>query len=1330
MGMRVSKDKLAIAAEQNVKERDYWLNQLSGDWIKSTFPYDFPGAEVKEYRYHHLKFRFSPELFAKAVALSNGVDVKLHMIVVTGLFVLLDKYMNDDKDMMIGSPILKQDIEGEFINTVLVFKNPVRDYAGFKELLLQTREIIIKANENQNYPLEILLDRLDIPTREEEFPLFDVAILLENLHDRRCLEGIRYNMLFSFLKTAASIEGVVEYNSLLYRESTVKRIVHHYMHILEQALSNLNLKLSRVQMLSDQERQQILFDFNNTPADYPEEKTLHKLFENQTLKTPDNIVLVGNQTGHKTREISITYKELNKKSNRLAHLLNQKGVKPDTIAGIMVEPCLEMIIGILGILKAGGAYLPIDPDSPPGRIRYMLADSSVKILLAASAAQVKVKIKEESIQIIDISPLPSTSTSTLPSTCRVDPANLAYVIYTSGSTGKPKGVMVDHKNVTVYLQAFYREFNVNAMDTGIQLAPYSFDVFVEEVFPILLTGGRFIIPDASEMMHMDSLTRLIIKHRVTIIDCTPLLLNELNKLNPENDGTRDNPLKGYYIHTFISGGDVLKQEYIDRLLNIGKVYNTYGPTETTVCAAYYHFQAPALDWHDTSTGIPIGKPISNYNLYILDKNHQLVPVGVTGELFIGGPGVARGYLNNPELTSGRFLFYRSYRSYMPYISKKVYKTGDLARWLPDGNIQFLGRKDQQIKIRGFRVETGEIENRLLKHDEIKEAVVAAREDNRGDRFLCAYVVLNQEIELPGIRESLALELPHYMIPAFFVPLNQLPLTSNGKIDRNALPEPKILPGVEYVEPQNQAQKRLQTIWQEALVLEPIGINDNFFDIGGHSLKAIQVINRIHREFNVKIPLAEIFKTPTIHGLSQYIEQAARDQFVSLEPAEKREYYALSSAQKRLYLQQQMELNGTAYNMPAATTLNMKIEKGKPEQMFKILFQRHEILRTSFEVINRQPVQRIHPFHQLEFTIGYDESDEEQIYGRVENFLKPFDLSRAPLLRVGLIKTGEDEYVFMTDMHHIISDGVSIDILLNDFTRLYRGEELAPLRLQYKDFSRWQNSETQKELIKRQKLYWLTAFSGELPVLNLPTDYPRPLAQSFAGRITGFELGAEGTRALKKIALEEGVTLFILLLAAYNIFLAKISGQDDIIVGTSTASRCHPDLERIIGMFVNTLALRNYPRGDKTFKDFLNEVGERTIKAFENGDYPFEELVETVVKTRNISRSPIFDVRLTLNTIEHSAREMPEPEPPPTAGMSNSSKYDMTLYADDTGEKLEFNFQYCVKLFKQETIKRFSDYFKEIVSIIIKNKDIMLKDIKISHDYITVKSKAHQIDLDF
>jgi acyl carrier protein len=667
---------------------------------------------------------------------------------------------------------------------------------------------------------------------------------------------------------------------------------------------------------------------------------------------------------------------------------------------------------------------------------------------------------------------------------------------------------------------------------------------------------------------------------------------------------------------------------------------------------------------------------------------------------------------------------------MPYISKKVYKTGDLARWLPDGNIQFLGRKDQQIKIRGFRVETGEIENRLLKHDEIKEAVVAAREDNRGDRFLCAYVVLNQEIELPGIRESLALELPHYMIPAFFVPLNQLPLTSNGKIDRNALPEPNIEAGVEYVEPQNQAQKRLQTIWQEALVLESIGINDNFFDIGGHSLKAIQVINRIYREFNVKIPLAEMFRTPTIHGLSQYIEQAARDQFVSLEPAEKREYHALSSAQKRLYLQQQLELKSTAYNMPAVTTLNMKIEKGKPEQTFKMLFQRHEILRTSFKMINQQPVQRIHSIHQLEFTIDYDETGKEQINERVENFLNPFDLSRAPLLRMALIKTGEEEYVLMTDMHHIISDTVSYDILIRDFISLYLGEELAPLKFQYKDFSQWQTGERQKQLMKQQKLYWKKVFLSQLPVLDLPTDYPRPLVQSFAGRMTDFELEAEETGALKKIALDGGVTLFIVLLAAYNIFLAKISRQEDIIVGTATAGRNHPDLEKIMGVFLNTLALRNYPVPDKTFKNFLKEVGESTIEAFDNGDYPFEELVEMVVKTRNKSHNPIFDVRFTFNTIGQSAREMPEEQPPPNPVMHHTSKFDMTLYAQDAGEKVEFAFEYCVKIFKEETIKRFIGYFKEILSIIIKNRDIILKDIKISHDFITVKSKAHQVDLDF
>ncbi|UCH96408.1 MAG: amino acid adenylation domain-containing protein, partial [Candidatus Aminicenantes bacterium] len=770
MENRVSSHQLAIAAEQNIIEGEYWLKKLSGDLVKNNFPYDFKKKDIDKYMMREEKFNFSPGLFSALMTLSKGSDVRLHIILVTGMFILLNKYSGNN-DIIIGSSILKQEIDDQYINTLLVFRSQVRDDTSFKELLLQVKDVIIEANKNQNYPMEKLLERLNIPIVGNEFPLFDVVVLLENLYDKRFIQHIHYNMGFYFLNAGESIESVVEYNTLLYRESTIKQITRHYMNVLGQVLPDVNVRLSEIQLLSEEERKQVLFDFNHAyPAsDYPADKTLSQLFAEQAARTPDHIALIGmpRQIGRGHRTL-LTYNQLNHRVNQVAEVLKNNGVGPDTIVGLMEQFSIDMMVGILAILKAGGAYLPIDPDYPQDRIEFMLNDSRAKVLQA------------------DFVSTPGAPSSTLTlsevrSSYRVSPpATLAYIIYTSGTTGKPKGVMVEHRNVIAYLHAFYQEFEITPADTVIQLASYSFDAFVEEVFPLLLKGGKILIPAPFEIMDINALAWLIVKHQVSMIDCTPLLLSEFNKLN--SPSLPENPFKS--VHIFISGGDVLKREYVDNLLNIGKVYNTYGPTETTVCATYYHYTHSYTETGDDTvidSTIPIGKPIANYSIYILDKSNTPVPIGVTGELCIVGDGVTRGYLNCPELTAEKFCYknflLKGTRGLAPLLyASLLYRTGDLARWLPDGSIEFLGRKDDQVKIRGYRIETGEIETRLMKLKQypIKEAIVMAREDKDNEKYLCAYIAAEEEFELSGLRNSLAGELPQYMIPSFFVPIREIP----------------------------------------------------------------------------------------------------------------------------------------------------------------------------------------------------------------------------------------------------------------------------------------------------------------------------------------------------------------------------------------------------------------------------------------------------------------------------------------------------------------------------------------------------------------------------
>jgi amino acid adenylation domain-containing protein len=1117
----------------------------------------------------------------------------------------------------------------------------------------------------------------------------------------------------------------------------------YFEKILYKFVKEAEIIVIKEELISDEEKQRILIDFNNTRAEYTPNETIHELFTQQVEKTPDHTAVIGpsarevGSDASPAQFIQITYSQLNKESHQLAQSLRKKGVHSLTnpIVAIMVERSIDMIIGILGVLKAGGAYLPIDPGYPPERIDYMLKDSNAKILLTAPPDQVEIKVTEKSIEMIDISKGFSYSTLTLTSR-KINSANLAYVIYTSGSSGKPKGVLVEQGNLTAYLFAFFQEFNIQFTHTAIQLGSYTFDAFIEEVFPVLLRGGKLIIPGQSRLMDMDLLSRSIINHHVNIINCTPLLLSEFNKFCSTDRECK--PLKR--VQTFISGGDALRREYVDNLLDIGTVYNTYGPTETTVCASYYRY-CPGDNQSAVSPGIPIGKPICNYRILILAKFNQLQSMGAPGEICISGDGVTKGYLNNPELTAEKFTYYYllSTQSAGPL---RIYRTGDLARWLPDGNIEFLGRIDRQVKVRGYRIELGEIESQLLKYEKIKEAVAKVNDgprnnndgfESRGD-CICVYFVADSLVNISELKKYLSTNLPYYMEPAFYKQIEKIPLTPSGKVDPKALPLPEVKEEGGYIGPGNELEESLVEIWSEVLGIDKniIGIDANFFALGGHSLKVIALVARIHKKLKLKIKIAEIFKRPRVRELAGYLKEAAKDKYKSIESAEQKEYYSLSSAQKRIYILQQIEVGSTVYNMPEFIPLAREYDPGKIENTIKTLIKRHESLRTSFYMIDEEPVQRIHD--EVEFEVEYYDLATEDTEGTgkkeeihnskfiIQNsFICSFDLSHAPLLRIMLVKTTEAQHLLLVDMHHIISDGVSHEILVKDFMTLSEGEELPPLQIQYKDFSQWQGSEKEKENTRRQEEYWLKGFTGKIPVLNLPTDFLRPAIQSFEGGEVCFEIRGEESAALKKLSLNAGATLFMVLLGVVNVLLAKLSSQEDVIVGTPTAGRRHADLEKIIGMFVNTLALRNYPFGEQTFREFIYDIKKRTLEAFENQEYPFEDLVERVAVNRDAGRNPLFDIMFVLHNVERipgvrvknkTINQSVQNFSPGDENIVQVAKFDLTLTAVEVDRSLLFIFQYCTKLFTRETINRFSDYFKEIVSTIAKEPDKRLSQIEI------------------
>jgi fengycin family lipopeptide synthetase D len=755
----------------------------------------------------------------------------------------------------------------------------------------------------------------------------------------------------------------------------------------------------------------------------------------------------------------------------------------------------------------------------------------------------------------DMNALYSFSPGALPLQLSSD--SLAYIIYTSGTTGKPKGVAVEHKSLLNFIIWRITNYCYSEQDVTLQLLSYGFDGF----------ATNFIAAE-EKILDYEHIAATIKNKKVTNISLVPGMYESLL----ENSQSRD--LES--LRCVVLGGEKARANLVEKSKALNprlKLINEYGPTEATVTAA------ANLSMVETQTGV-IGRPISNVRIYILDSTSRfnLQPVGAAGELCIAGDGLARGYLNNPELTAEKFN--RSYKSYRTYI---FYKSGDLARWLPDGNIEFLGRIDQQVKIRGFRIELGEIESRLLKHDLVKEVVVIDRApDNSGDKYLCAYIVPVRAGAADGLGEYLSGQLPDYMIPTTFIEVHKVPMTPGGKVDRKALPAPHAAAGEDetYAAPRDKIEKKLAAIWADVLNISPaaVGIDDNFFQLGGHSLKATVLTAKIHKELNIKLPLAEIFKTPTIRGLSGSIKlnPFSQDRYTPIEPTEEKEFYILSSAQKRLFILQQMEKDSIAYNGPQIIVLDGKLDTLKFEETFRKMITRHESLRTSIQIVAEEPVQVIHPPGDVTFEIEYHETMMPPVENIVQNFVRPFDLSRVPFFRVGLIKRAEDRSILLVDMHHIITDGISSRILIKEFMALYGGEELPPLTLQYKDYALWQNSEKQRQSLKQQEAYWLKQLAGEIPVLDLPLDYHRPPVQSFEGRTLPFEIEYEERKALEKTASGEGVTLFTLVLAIYNTLLAKLSGQEDIIVGIDVAGRRHAELEPIIGMFVNALALRNFP----------------------------------------------------------------------------------------------------------------------------------------------------------
>lgn len=848
--------EIQLAAKQNEKEREYWINKLVGNLVRCCFPYNFSkNINAYESKNGIVKFEIPEEIALKLLEISNNSDLRLFMILIAAITALLHKYTGSN-DIIIGAPIFKQDNKGNFINTELALRNQFEDSITFKELLLQVRQTLLEATENQNYPIEVLLNRLNISSSEDNFQLLDVFVLLKNIHDSEYIRYSKPNILFSFFKTEHSINVEIEYNALHYSRVTIENIFNHLMVLMRNAFTNA--KLFDIEILLEEEQKSINM-FNDTATEYPKEKTINQLFEEQVERIPDSVALIFG-------DITLTYKELNEKANQLARLLLNKGIQADDLIGILMPRSMEMIIAIMGVLKTGGGYVPLDPDYPEERINYILEDSEAQILITQDFLKNRFHFEGEIIDIDD-KEIYKNEPSNIGKTN--GPNNLAYVIYTSGSTGKPKGVMIEHKSVNNFIKGITDTIEFNPAKTILCITTICFDIFVLETILSLSQGLKIVIADEQQQSDPILLNKVIAKNQVQMFQSTPTRIKQL--LSAEHNLTSVESITEIMV-----GGEAIRGDLLAKLKKVfrsAKIYNMFGPTETTVWSSVKELT--------NTTDITIGQPLANQQMYIVDKYNHLVPKWIPGELCIAGDGLARGYFRREELTNERFVA----NPFNP--GTKIYKTGDLALFQSNGEIQFLGRIDQQVKIRGFRIELGEIETQLLKNPKINNAVVVPLEDKDGDSYLAAYFVTNKVsgsdskeikgdtgIKTSELREFLAKTVPDYMVPSYFIPLDSIPLTPNGKIDRKSLPDPKgIIAGeVKYQAPNDEIEKELTEIWQKVLSIERIGIYDNFFVLGGHSLNAITLISQINKEYSVELSVLDIFDKPTIKEFSEFIKQ--------------------------------------------------------------------------------------------------------------------------------------------------------------------------------------------------------------------------------------------------------------------------------------------------------------------------------------------------------------------------------------------------------------------------------------------------------------------------
>ena len=1135
----------------------------------------------------------------------------------------------------------------------------------------------------------------------------------------------RFKLKLSCFDSRDRIRADLYYDPNVYDPTTAEQMAGWLKRLIRDALSEPRRAIGRLDMLSDVERHRLIVEFNDTAQAHAEQKCIHELFNEQAALTPDAVAIV-------FEDELLTYRGLSRRSNQLAHHLRSMGVGPDQLVGLYLDRSSDVLLGILAVLKAGGAYVPLDPAYPKKRLEMILDDTRSSVIVTTRRLADALGEGDHKVVCLDEDRATISEQDDSQPVTGVMPENLAYTIFTSGSTGKPKGVAVEHRHLLNYVRGAIERLALPAGASFATVSTFAADLGNTVIYPSLLTGGRLHIVSFDRVTDPAALSDYFSRH---YIDCLKIVPSHfaalLTSATPESLMPR---------RRLVLGGEASRSKWVEELRKLAPdcaIFNHYGPTETTVGALIYGAVEGSIPEHYST--LPLGRPIPNTRAFLLNHEMQPLPLGVAGELYIGGAGVARGYLNRPELTADRFTA----DAFSPQPGARAYKTGDVARYLPDGNLEYLGRSDDQVKFHGHRVELNEIRTALNQHRMIRDSVVVVAKDDKGNGLIVAYYVSRQEIEAAELREFLRESIIEETIPNIYVHLKKLPLTINGKIDYQALPsveKAKKQIKRSYIPPATAVEEVISELWAVVLGLERVGINEDFFELGGHSLLATQVVSRVREAFDVEVPLKALFERPTVAGLAEAVERERREGRRADAPpivavGRDREL-PLSFAQQRLWFIHQLEPDSAAYNIPHAVRLVGKLQVAALAEALGQIALRHEVLRTRIEQRDGHPHQVIEEAAGVELRLwdvsGLGETEREQQAREVarREGARAFDLERGPVWRAAVVKLSEEDHVLMLNIHHIASDGWSTGVLVRELTALYtantegRQAGLPEPEVQYADYAVWQRGWLQGEVLEQQLSYWRKQLEGA-PVLELPTDKPRPAVASHRGGSVDFSLSSEVTNQLRQVSRQQGVTMFMTLLAAFQVVLSRYCGQDDLVVGTPVANRHHFQTEGLIGFFINQLVLRADLSANPTFKQLLASVRETTLSAYQHQDVPFEKLVEELHPERDLGRSPLFQVMLALqNTVAaqtsfSSLLLSPFPSTRPVA------KLDLTLALVDAAPGLSGIVEFATDLFDLSTISRLSLQLRCLLESIVANLDRRVCDLPLMSE-----AERHMLTLEW